>query len=75
MITQEISNIIEFGRFATRRKDKAFNLLEELNEESKKHIRIEGDKKYIQEWRVGRVIRNRIVIDIDSHDKIILIRS
>lgn len=65
----EVIPIVEFGRYATRRKDKAFYLLEQLNEESKKHPRIEGDKQYIQEWRVGRVIRNRIVIDIDSHDK------
>lgn len=68
-MNNEINPIMEFGRFATRRKDKAFNLLEKLNEESKKNPRIEGNKQYIQEWRVGRVIRNRVVIDIDSHNK------
>ena len=64
----ELIPIIQFGRFATRRKDKAFYLLEKLNKESLEHPRIEGDKKYIQEWRVGRVIRNRVVIDVDSHN-------
>lgn len=64
----ELISIIQFGRFATRRKDKAFYLLEKLNKESLDHPRIEGDKKFVQEWRVGRVIRDRIVIDIDSHN-------
>jgi len=64
----EVIHIIRFGRFATSRKDIAFYLLEKLNKESKNHPRIEGNKKFIQEWRVGRVIRDRVVIDIDSHD-------
>ena len=63
----EIENIQAFNRFATRRKDKAFNLKEQL--EAKPLVREENGKKYITEWRVGRVIRDRIVIDIDSHDK------
>lgn len=67
MILNEIENIQAFNRFATRNKAKAFNLKERL--EAKPLIREEGDKKYITEWRVGRVIRDRIVIDVDSHDR------
>lgn len=66
MTLNEIENIQAFNRFATRNKAKAFYLKEQL--EKKPLIRNENDKTYITEWRVGRVIRDRIVIDIDSHN-------
>lgn len=63
----EIKSIQAFNRFSTRDKAKAFNLKEKL--EAKPLIREQDGKKYIIEWRVGRIIRDRIVIDIDSHDQ------
>lgn len=66
LVLNVIENIQAFNRFATRNKAKAFNLKEQL--EAKPLIREENGKKYITEWRVGRVIRDRIVIDIDSYD-------
>lgn len=67
MTLNEIENIQAFNRFATRNKAKAFNLKERL--EAKPLIREEGGKTYITEWRVGRVIRDRIVLDVDSHNR------
>jgi hypothetical protein len=64
----EITNIIKFGRFATRNKSKGFALMEELDKRSKEAIRTEDGKQFLTEWRVGRVIRDRIVIEIDSLD-------
>lgn len=65
----EISNILQYNRFATRNKAKAFALMEELDKRSREAVRIEDGKQFLTEWRVGYVIRDRVIIEIDSHDK------
>lgn len=62
----ELTDISQFGRFTTINKSKAFALMGELDKRSP--VREENGKRYRLKYRVGQVISDRIVIDIDNHD-------
>jgi hypothetical protein len=57
------SEIKEMMRWTTRRKDKAFHIAQRMN---MIEPIIQGRKTY---WTVGRVIKDRVVFDIDSKDQ------
>ena len=62
-----IDEIKEMKRYSTTYKAKAFNLLKELN--SSEPVREFNGRKYQTQWRVSQMVRDRTVIDIDSHDR------
>lgn len=55
----EIEETLYTNRFATKNKLKAYGLMNKLNA-------LTSD--YGREWRVGKVIADRVVIEIDNHD-------
>lgn len=61
MITQyEIDMTRSTNRFMTSSREKAFALAQQMQE---------GEKNPTRHWLVGRRIRDRIAIEIDSHDE------
>jgi len=57
------TEIKEMMRWTTRRKDKAFHIAQRMTEIEPT---INGRKTY---WIVGRVIKDRVVFDLDTKDK------
>lgn len=64
----ELKTIIDLNaRGSTRIRAKAFWMMDNLDKMSV--AREANGKRYITKYRVGEVIRDRIVIDIDSHNE------
>ena len=76
MPRSDIEFIKEFHRFQTKDKARAFSLMEELEKNEKivfdKIVEKDGKKykRFVKtSWRTSMNFKNRIVFDIDSHDK------